>query len=230
MAYSGTGQGIRKVETHRFAPTVVVVTDCPTLHNSFDADLEDMKSLCKKYGAHSDNPLGWKNTAALLAFEHGAPNNMPAIFISEKNRGKRRWAPLFPKRVTDVLHQSAQVTQINLDSLFSNALNSLQANEIAQSPRFKRSNDQSKSAIIVLLAHSQGKRRIAELRRVLPLSLDTLIHATDRAVRRGWITNSGALTLAGHKAIRFLRRQGRKFFLAPAPVAPYYATQLRAPH
>jgi hypothetical protein len=229
MAYSGTGQGIRKVETHRFAPTVAVVTDCPTLHNSFDADLEDMKSLCKKYGAHSDNPLGWKNTAALLAFEHGAPNNMPAIFISEKNRGKRRWAPLFPKRVTDVLRQSAQLTQTNMDVLFSTALNSLQAIEIAQSPRFKRSNDQSKSAIIVLLAHSQGKRRIAELRRILPLSLDTLIHATDRAVRRGWLTNSGALTLAGHKAIRFLRRQGKKFFVAPAALAPYYPTQLRAP-
>ena len=229
MAYSGTGQGIRKVETHRFSPSVAVVTDCPTLHNSLDADLEDMKSLCKKYGAHSDNPLGWKNTAALLAFEHGAPNNMPAIFISEKNRGKRRWAPLFPKRVTDVLRQSAQLTQTNMDGQLSDALNSLQASEIAQSPRFKRSNDQSKSAIIVLLAHSQGKRRIAELRRVLPLSLDTLIHAIDRAVRRGWLTNSGALTLAGHKAIRFLRRQGRKFFVAPAPIAPYYPTQLRAP-
>lgn len=229
MAYSGTGVGIRKVETHRFSPTVAVVTDCPTLNNSFDADLEDMKILCKKYGSHSDKPLGWKNTAALLAFEHGAPNNMPAIFISEKNIGKRQWAPLFPKRVTDVLQQSAQLIQSRMARLFRNALNSLQASEVEHSLRFKRSDDQSKSAVIVLLAHAEGKRRIAELRRILPLSLDTLIHAKELAVRRGWLTHSGALTLAGYKAIRLLRRQGRQFFVAPAPAAPYYPQGLRAP-
>lgn len=226
MAYSGTEQGIKHVRGHRFSPKVHVVTECPTLHNSFDSDLDEMVELCKKYGAHSATPLGWKNTAALLAFEHGAPNNMPAIFVSEKNRGSKKWAPLFPKRVTEGFWQS---TQVDITNLIGNALNQLNMPEISESPRFQRASDQKKSAIIILLSHSQGKRRVAELRRVLPISLDSLISAKNRAIKQGWITETGALTLAGYKAIRFLRRQGRKFFVAPDPFAPYYPTQLRAP-
>ncbi|HDS1818188.1 MULTISPECIES: hypothetical protein [Pseudomonas] len=226
LAYSGSTQGIKKVEQHRFAPKVKVVTECPTLHNSFGEDLDDMIELCKKYGGHSKDPLGWKNTAALMAFEHGAPNNMPAIFVSSKTTGAKKWAPLFPKRVTETLWRS---TEVDMKKVIRHALDELNAPEISKSYRFQRSSDQSKSAIIILLAHSQGKRRIAELRRVLPLSLDALIAAKDRAVKRGWLTQTGALTLAGHRAIRYLRRQGKKFLVAPAPFTSYYPTQLRAP-
>ncbi|MBG5709151.1 hypothetical protein I5E62_30720, partial [Pseudomonas aeruginosa] len=101
--------------------------------------------------------------------------------------------------------------------------------DFAKSGSLFQSFPKDKSAFIILLAHAQGKRRLAELRRVLPLSLDVLISAKDRAVSRGWLTRSGALTLAGHKAIRLLRRQGRKNFVAPDPFASYYPTQLRAP-
>jgi len=226
LAYSGSKQGIEKIRRHRFSPRVRVVTECPTLHNSFGEDLDDMVELCKKYGVHSKDPLGWKNTAALLAFEHGAPNNMPAIFVSEKSKGSKKWAPLFPKRVTESLWQS---TQVDVTKVTLNALDELNLSEISKSPRFQKSSDQNKSAIIILLAHSQGRRRVAELRRVLPLSLDTLISAKDRAVSRGWLTKTGALTLAGHKAIRLLRREGRKIFVAPDPFASYYPEQLRAP-
>lgn len=226
LAYSGTLQGINNVREHRFSPTVRLVTECPTLFNSFDDDLTDMIELCQEYGSYNKEPFGWRNTAALLAFEHGAPNNMPAIFVSDKTRGSRKWASLFPKRVTENLWPSAQ---INPDCAIRNALDELNFSEISKSPRFKRYTDQNKSAMIILLAHSRGKRKLAELRRVLPLSIDSLLSARARAIRRGWLTNSGALTLAGHKAIRFLHRQGKKFFVAPDPFASYYPTQLRAP-
>lgn len=226
IAYSGTSDGIQRVRSHRFEPLVRVVTECPTLFNSFDEDLDEMVELCEEYGAHSKHPLGWKETGALLAFEHGAPNNMPAIFVSEKNRGSRKWAPLFPKRVTDILWQS---TEVNMTSTTISALGRLNLSEISCSPRFKRATDQNKSAIILLLAHSLGKRRLAELRQVLPVSLDSILGARQRAVTRGWITETGALTLAGHKVIRLLRREGRKFLVAPEPGTSYYPQQLRAP-
>lgn len=226
LAYSGTPQGISHVRSHRFSPTVRIVTECPTLFSSFDDDLVDMIELCQEYGAHSDKPLGWKDTAALLAFEHGAPNNMPAIFVSEKTRGLKKWAPLFPKRVTENLWGS---TELDMARVIRNALGELDLPEIAKAPGFRKASEQNKSAIIILLAHAQGKRRIAELRRVLPLSLDTIISAKDRAVSRGWLTTTGALTLTGLKTIRLLRRAGRKVFVAPDPFTSYYPTQLRAP-
>ncbi|MGX1181552.1 hypothetical protein AB7M31_004620 [Pseudomonas sp. IAP-CY TE4608] len=226
LAYSGTQQGISRVRKHRFAPEVRVVTECPTLFNSFDEDLDEMVELCETYGAHSSTPLGFERTAALLVFEHGAPNNMPAIFVSEKNTGNRRWAPLFPKRVTDNLWQS---TRINMGSVTKKALEALKLSEISRSRRFQKARDETKSAMIVLLAYSQGKRRIAELRRVLPLSIDSLIGAKYLAQKRGWLTDTGALTAAGQKTIRTLRREGRKLFVADDPFASYYPQQLRAP-
>lgn len=226
LAYSGTQQGITKVQKHRFAPKVRVVTECPTLFNSFDEDLDEMVELCETYGAHSKDPLGWERTAALLAFEHGAPNNMPAIFVSEKNTGNRRWAPLFPKRVTDNLWRS---TEVNMGSITKKALEALKLSDISRSRRFQKASDETKSAMIVLLAYSQGKRRIAELRRVLPLSLDSLLSAKYLAQKRGWLTDTGALTAAGQKTIRTLRREGRKLFIADDPFTSYYPQQLRAP-
>lgn len=226
MAYSGTDIGVHNVRSHRFSPNVHIVNERPTLFNSFGEGKDEMIELCKKYGYFSKDPLGWKKTAALLAFEHGAPNNMPAIFVSGKSRGAKKWTPLFPKRVTETLWRTAEV---DMSEVISHALDELNIPEISKSPRFRRSNTKDKSAFIILLAHAQGKRRLAELRRVLPLSLDVLISAKDRAVSRGWLTRSGALTLAGHKAIRLLRRQGRKNFVAPDPFASYYPTQLRAP-
>lgn len=226
IAYSGTTPGIRFLQDHRFKPIVRVSTECPTIFNSFDEDLNEMVELCEIYGEHSKSPLGWKETGALLAFEHGAPNNMPAIFVSEKNKGLKKWAPLFPKRVTDSLWQS---TQVSITQVAIEALHRLNLPEILNSPRFKRASDQNKSAIIILLAHSLGKRRVAQLRQVLPVSLDSILRAKQRAVARGWITETGALTLAGHKSIRLFRREGRKFFVAPPPSTSYYPQQLRAP-
>ncbi len=226
LAYSGTEQGIANVRKHRFSPEVRVVTECPTLFNSFDYDQNDMIALCEAYGAHSDKPLGHERTAALLAFEHGAPNNMPAIFVSEKNRGAKRWAPLFPKRVTEYYWRS---TEVDVAPLILKALDALGLPEIQSAPSFKRAGNPFKLAVIVLLAFSLKKKQAADLRRLLPLSLDLLLLAKDRAVKRGWITAQGALTLAGRKYMRMLRREGAKFFVAPDPFAPYHPEQLRAP-
>ncbi|HCF7181954.1 TPA: hypothetical protein NIJ36_001923 [Pseudomonas aeruginosa] len=226
LAYSGTDQGIANVRSHRFAPRVHVVTECPTLYNSFEHDLNDMLELCQAYGAHSDKPLGYQDTAALLVFEHGAPNNMPAIFVSEKNRGAKRWAALFPKRVTEIFWGAENDDEA---PLITAALEALGLPEIQSAPSFRRAGNKVKLAVIILLAFSQKKRRVADIRRLLPLSLDTLLHAINNAVRRDWVTAHGALTLSGRKRLRMLKRQGAKHFVAPDPFFPYHPEQLRAP-
>ncbi|MFN3770333.1 MAG: hypothetical protein ACK4TD_18370 [Ectopseudomonas guguanensis] len=226
LAYSGTDQGIAHVRSHRFSPHVHVVTECPTLYNSFDHDLDDMLELCRAYGAHSDKPLGYQDTAALLAFEHSAPNNMPAIFVSEKNRGAKRWAALFPKRVTEVFWGTESGDEA---PLITAALEALGLPEIRNAPSFRRAENKVKLATIILLAFSQKKKRVADVRRLLPLSLDTLLHAINNAVRRDWVTAHGALTLSGRKRLRMLKRQGAKHFVAPDPFVPYHPEQLRAP-
>lgn len=106
MAYSGTDIGVHNVRSHRFSPNVHIVNECPTLFNSFGEGKDEMIELCKKYGYFSKDPLGWKKTAALLAFEHGAPNNMPAIFVSGKSRGQKMDAAVPQARYGNPLENS----------------------------------------------------------------------------------------------------------------------------
>ena len=44
----------------------------------------------------SDNPLGWKDSQALVVFETNVPNNTLPHLWAERN-GRRPWIPLFPR-------------------------------------------------------------------------------------------------------------------------------------
>lgn len=136
------------------------------------------------------------------------PITCPPSSSQKRTRAIKGGPRFFPKRVTDNLWRS---TEVNMVSITQKALEALKLSEISVSRRFRNASDETRSAMIVLLAYSQGKRRIAELRRVLPLSLDSLLSAKYLAQKRGWLTDTGALTAAGQKTIRTLRREGRKF-------------------
>ncbi|EDT38744.1 hypothetical protein [Burkholderia ambifaria] len=56
-----------------------------------------MAALARKYGhriSKSNIPLGFGARGCLIVFEHGCPNNVPAILW---NSG-RKWSPIFPER------------------------------------------------------------------------------------------------------------------------------------
>lgn len=60
-----------------------------------------LREFCYKYGILLDsvNPLGWKNSQALVVFDHATPNNtLPIIWSNRyvKSLGKN-WYPLFPR-------------------------------------------------------------------------------------------------------------------------------------
>lgn len=55
----------------------------------------DILSLCTRYAVlagRADSALGYKNSASLVIFEHGCPNNAPAILWAQSSA----WRPLFP--------------------------------------------------------------------------------------------------------------------------------------
>lgn len=96
LCYSATERGRRVVERHRSKPKVELVRSCPTIFNSFNArNTEAVRELCKKFPPGALSPLGYKETGALIAFEHSCPNNVPAMFITtQKNRGAK-WFALY---------------------------------------------------------------------------------------------------------------------------------------
>jgi hypothetical protein len=68
-----------------------------------DADLQvrlnpELIDMCARYAADfgmERNALGFRSSACAVVFEHGCPNNLPAIIWSGEKRG---WKGLFPNR------------------------------------------------------------------------------------------------------------------------------------
>ncbi|MCY4291421.1 MAG: hypothetical protein OXC72_06640, partial [Roseovarius sp.] len=97
VAYSGTEEGLRHVRSSRLRPKVLTVTGCPTIDTVFRKPTRDaVRQLCRTYPPNHNRPLGYGWAVALIAFEHGVPNNATPILHS----GWGKWAPLFQRRST----------------------------------------------------------------------------------------------------------------------------------
>lgn len=105
ITYSGTEDGIEFVSQHKSKPCVHIYRDAPTFHTFFWGvqKKEKVRKLCEKYGRiankkHQNMWWGYKEGMAALVFEHGCPNNTPAILWEPKFKGSG-WDGLFPNRV-----------------------------------------------------------------------------------------------------------------------------------
>lgn len=97
FAYATTSAGEKRVKSHPCRADIVKALDCPTIESEFWLD-NRISNLCKKYHKGKDEPLGYKNTGALIVFRHGCPNNVPRILF-ESYKG---WDALFPGRVGSI--------------------------------------------------------------------------------------------------------------------------------
>lgn len=90
LCYAGTKEGISKIEAHSMGPKVKVVLVSPSWNrNIIDSDSANLEKLFRR---DKLSPMGYGNVCTNIIFEHGVPNNFPAIFW----RGSK--AP-FPNRV-----------------------------------------------------------------------------------------------------------------------------------
>ena len=101
VAYSAANSGIRTVKNNRLAPSMTVVRSCPTIETKLtwsEETRERIVGLCFKYSNELKMrmPLGYKNTGALIIFEHSCPNNCPQILWG--NSKAPNWSPLFREK------------------------------------------------------------------------------------------------------------------------------------
>jgi hypothetical protein len=105
VAYSGVDTGIEFLRAHKSSPSVHIYRDAPTFNTLpwSKEKKEGLFDLCEKYGRKANKKRrnmwwGYKKTMCALVFEHGCPNNVPAILVEENNE----WIGLFPDRtITD---------------------------------------------------------------------------------------------------------------------------------
>jgi hypothetical protein len=100
IAYSSTAIGARRVAQEKAKPKVCLYRDCPTFYDmpwtrSFR---QKILSVIDKYGARTSfwmDARGYDMTATALVFEHGCPDNCPAILWAPQTPSAP-WQPLFP--------------------------------------------------------------------------------------------------------------------------------------
>jgi hypothetical protein len=228
FAYSGTEAGIECVKRHPSRPDVHVVRTCPTIESVFKSEVaQQIISLCQKFPHNAREPLGFKNTGALIAFQHSCPNNVPAMFIRAIHKGQHEWHPLFPSRTTEEIDNAIYADPAQQHSI---AFDALRLSNIAKNDSFLTSSEEQQDVVMLLAAVFRGKRQTADIVAVSCLSYVRAIAAFDRALHQKLLTANGRLTPDGHALVNHLNLQTSKSALATdLPNPYYYPLSLRAP-
>jgi hypothetical protein len=229
VAYSGTQQGCHVVSDHPTSPRLSLVTPCPTIRSSFTAaEAATIEAICLRYDPDGPDPiesLGYAGSGALIAFAHGSPNNAPRLLHSG---GRRRWVPLFPKRVTAGSRGHFAAHRAYFDT--TARLRSMGQQRLAESARLSALPDQGKAMVLLLAALARGPRldeAIAYRTGLTLLEIESLLRA---ATAFGWVDHRRRLTDAGRGQLEYVRAQPRPYgAIVRREEKVYFPRALRAP-
>ena len=226
IAYSATTDGRANVESHPSAPTVSIVAVCPTISAMPDAKRERLETLCWRYDPRHGSireALGYGGSGVLVAFAHGVPNNAPRLLY----QGTRKWAPLFPKRVTSSTRDAFD--EDDLDTIRAR-LQDMRQTRLATATWLSQVKPQSRAMLVFLAALSRPTRDEEALSRKTGLTVLEVRRVIATALAHDWITDHWRLTDAGQAELANARKPGKAMFTLPEDPKQFYCpTSLRVP-
>ncbi|WP_284126597.1 phosphoribosyltransferase-like protein [Parerythrobacter aestuarii] len=225
VAAVGTSGGVARIKSHPCRPTVCVANVVSTLTGPQPKPwAEKWLRLAKRYGKDHDQPLGHKETAALVAFDYGMPNNVPAVLGQQF----KRWKPLFSGRAPSDLRSFFGLPQTTADLLRSSIENQWAKLKRVLDFRSRRRDRAEMLAFLLALRgrwHADAEVEVAE-RSGLPTQ--DVLRLRGVAMSAGWISESSRLTDSGRKLLKAgLARRRREVNKVAGSNAPYYPTSLR---
>lgn len=231
VAYSGTGTGIKRVENHKAKPTLVIERLCPNLKEMpwGQALRSAVVDVCKRYARRTSKKRFWDgfgHELAALVFEHGCPNNAPAILWAPPTAAKP-WVPLFPNRVImageksvfpyEIVRSDALVTMLDIGQ-----------NKLASSGQLIRRGEIGEVILIVLALIAKGQRRQSTLSFATGRNRQTCAEIMQRCVKWGFLTPSFRLTDMGRAELAAAKVQGKAYAgVLERGDANYFPQQLR---
>lgn len=223
VAYSGTDEGISRVASNRLRPKVLTSAGCPTLQSAFPRTIKGaVYDLCRRYPPGNYYPFGYRDSGALVAFEHGVPDNVPPIL----HEGWDTWGPLFPGRSS--VGANAAFPQSNQEELAERAETLLRMRGAARYISDTRGRRWIET-MLVLTAIDQGARTIAEISAKTRLRLARVRELVEFTQVAHWTTSRNTLTPLGHAELQRLRKRRARTPVLPKNGKPfYYPGQLRA--
>lgn len=226
VGYAATPTGRNRVRSHRLSPDVWIVAECPTIDTAFDEEqANEIKHICMLYGSSSGKigALGFQNTGALIAFAHGAPNNVPRILYKYTSS----WTPLFARRKTSS-------TRTNFDEQLDpeevqQLLEKMRHRRLSDGQDWSRARSGTLETYLVLAALSHRPRNAEVVARRTGLTLLEVEPVLLKAKEYGWVDHLYRLTDQGQAYLRAAKSKRRA---APANencVKKYYPSTLRVP-
>lgn len=227
-SYSGTQIGVKRVSVHRSDPKVFLHRGCPTIRELGYPDRERVEDLCRRYAPKNRSsditPLGYNEVGALIAFDHGVPNNSPAL-LHTNGRG---WVPLFPRRsvgMGDGVYRDA----VNRETI-ERLLMRLRETRIASSINDINLSDTEQCTVLVLSALKRTPRSELVISARTGLSIAEVRQILSKAKADQLIDHSSRLTKKAYESLEHLRRLPKK----PKPTCKtntelYFPSSLRVP-
>jgi hypothetical protein len=223
VAYSGTEDGLRHVRSSRLRPKVLTVAGCPSIVGAFRGPVRKaVQQLCRTYPPEHEKPFGYGWSGALIAFEHGMPNNAPPILHS----GWGKWTPLFPRRST--IDAKGEFPDTNREELTARAQRLLR---IRNAEAYLADSRGSRwiETMLVLASIETGARTLAQISAHSRINLETVREIVEFTEIARWTTRKLTLSPLGRSELQRLRKRRARSPVLPKPDKPfYYPTQLRA--
>jgi hypothetical protein len=230
IAYSGTKDGILRLQSHPARATVSFVKASPTIDDVFAKDASRYRDLCGRYDPISNHPiwsLGFCGVGALIAFAHGCPNNAPRMLHSSKEN--HPWVPLFSGRVTAASRRDFPKLERSLSDVQA-SLRRLGDEKLADSPWLSHLTDHGRVMLIVMACLRRGPRFDFALSQRTGLAISEIGAALSVASELNWIRNDRRLTEAGFNELEQARkREQQRVPLPKEPKPLYLPTSLRMP-
>jgi len=233
VTYAATEVGLRRVESSRTGTKVRYARDCPSFRNMpwRKSVQEAALDLFRRYGKRTSQKylaLGYEQVATAIVFEHGCPNNSPAIFWAPPHP-RSEWEPLFPERSVLPTEASAFPPEI---ARREPTLVLLQAGQrrLSRSGALTRRGPIGASILTVLGLAAQGIRSRAAIAYATGLAAGDVTRILDRCVKWNFLTATLRLTPAGSAELRYAKSiDAIKNKVPPRGNDEYYPLQLRGP-
>ncbi|WP_146140714.1 hypothetical protein [Haliangium sp. UPWRP_2] len=229
VSYAATPSGRSVVESVPCKAGIHVVTACPTINLSFDYDTRcKLKKICVERDPVDHDPvesLGFKGSGALIAFAHGAPNNVPRLLVK---RG-RDYVPLFPQRIT-AQSRGQFTSKVEDAEQIQEALKKLRQTKIAASPLVAELGVHARQVILVMAALSCSPRDSETISLRTGLTVMEVERSIAVANSEDWIDGRRRLTDRGHAELANARKRTKVVEAVPIQTEDdYYPRSLRAP-
>lgn len=228
VTYSGTVNGIRKIKRHKASVEVVKERGCPTFLDMpwQSKRIVEIVDVCERYGRTTSQGYWWDgygNVMAALVFEHGCPDNAPAVLWAP-NEPSKPWKPLFPNRVILAGEKSVFPLEITRRDPVTVLLDAGQK-KLAKSGALQRRGKLGAAILLVLALVAQGQRRQIALSFATGLDERSCAEIVERCIKWGFITRTRRLTENGYAELKAARKQRIPGFDVPGRGEEYYYPQ-----